>query len=105
MRLPHAAALALWASRISAVILLAIPETWFLKLMHAKMARFASSHPILPAYHPHETCIACAMVVFSICGLAYVSLVEGLAWCLRKLVGLKALKSGHSQSEIRTADG
>ena len=87
MKPRHAAALALWASRIFAVILLAIPETWFFKLMQAKVARFAHSHPTLPPYHPPEIPIAYFVFMLSICGLVYIALVEGLAWCLRKLGG------------------
>src|SRR5208282_2739672 len=98
MNLRHAAALALWVSRILAVILLAIPIAWWGHVSGARDLNWISADPksfLLYQQRIHSYSMARNIRALSVFGSIYIGSVEALAWCLRKV-------AGHATAEFRT---
>jgi len=98
MKPRHAAALALWASRIVAAIIIAIPIARWANGLDARSLNWISENPSAfleyqQKIHSHSG--ALNFSALSICGIVYFGLVEGLAWCLRKI-------ADHTSAEFRT---
>jgi hypothetical protein len=97
MKPRHAAAIALWVSRILAVILVAIPLAWRAHLSDAKRLNWILQNP--NAFLEYEQKLyshsVINVVTLSVVGTVYICLVEALAWCLRKI-------ANHATAEFRT---
>jgi len=98
MKPHHAAELALWVSRILAVILLAIPIAWWGHVSGARDLNWINENPnafleYQQKIHGHS--LADNLGALSVFGSIYIGLVEGLAWCLRKI-------ANHAAAEFRT---
>ena len=97
MKPRHAAALALWVSRIFAVILLAIPIALGGHVLDVRMLNSIFADPksfLLYEQKIHSHSIVLNIKGLSVLGSVYVGLVEGLAWCLRKI-------ANHATAEFR----
>ena len=89
MQLCHGAPLAEWASRLFAVALLAIAFAQHAEDLDAKLLEWIKSDPksfLLHEQYVHSHSIPGFWTIYlSLAGLAYIGVVEGLAWVFRKL--------------------
>jgi hypothetical protein len=101
MKPRHAAALALWTSRVLAVILLALPAALFEHRLDVQALNWISSDPQALLRHEqllHSHSVGQHVKWLFIFGMTYIIAVELLSWGIRK-VAIDAT------AKIRTTDG
>jgi hypothetical protein len=99
MKPRHAAALALWASRVLAVILFALPVALFEHRLDVRDLNWISSDPQALLRHEqllHSHSIGQHLRGVFILGMMYIIAVELLSWGIRKVAMNASAKPGPS---------
>ena len=106
----HAAALALWTSRVFAAILLALPFAFFEHRLDVRALNAISSDPqafLLHEQHLHSHPFTQHLKFLFLFGLAYIIAIELLGWGIRKGASYARTRFGfgpQSNQDIRQSN-